>query len=105
MMTSKFSFEKRDFSSLDEMVDALLHEANEQIIRIDVGQVKNTSEHRNYIKWRLLHLQYFFGDTVPSNVRSTYNSLWSQLYRLEHQDEYRHPYLKKLVEQAQHAAL
>lgn len=105
MTTNKFSFEKRDFSSLEEMVDTLLHEANEQIIRIDIGQTDNTNEHRNYVKWRLLHLQYFFGDTVPSAVRSTYNSLWSQLYRLEHQDEYKHPYLKRLVEQVQHAKL
>jgi hypothetical protein len=105
MNTKKLSFENRNFSSFEEMVDTLLHEANEQIIRIDIGGMKNNKDNRNYAKWRLLHLQYYFGDTIPASIKSTYNSLWSQLYRLEHQDEYRHPYLKKLLEQIRHANL
>jgi hypothetical protein len=105
MSTVKFSFENREFPSLEEMTDVLLHEANEQIIRIDMGNMANTNDNRNYVKWRLLHLQYYFGNVTPMKVKSTYNSLWSQLYRLEHQDEYRHPYLKKLLEKVQHANL
>ncbi|ERI10003.1 hypothetical protein [Aneurinibacillus aneurinilyticus] len=103
MTTKKFSFESREFSSLEEMTDALLHEANEQIVRIDIGNVSNVNENRNYVKWRLLHLQYYFGDIIPIQIKSTYNSLWSQLYRLEHQDEYRHPYLKSLLEKIKNA--
>ncbi|BAU29212.1 hypothetical protein DFP93_11724 [Aneurinibacillus soli] len=99
MNTKKFSYENRHFSSLQEITEVLLHEVNEQIIRIDIGVIKNTSENRNYSKWRLLQLQFYFADTVPEEYRSTYNSLWSQLYRLEHQDTFRHPYLKILLEQ------
>lgn len=98
MTTKKFSYENRNFASLQEMTEVLLHEVNEQIIRIDMGVLTNTPESRNYSKWRLLHLQFYFGDMVPEVYRSTYNSLWSQLYRLEHQDTFRHPYLKHILE-------
>ncbi|WCK55864.1 hypothetical protein PP175_08040 [Aneurinibacillus sp. Ricciae_BoGa-3] len=98
MSNHKFSYENNIFSSLEEMTDILLHEANEQIILIDIGDMPNNGPVRNYIKWRLLHLQYYFKEQIPNEIRSTYNSLWSQLYRLEHQDEYRHPYLKQVME-------
>ena len=99
MTTKKFSYENRHFVSLQEITEVLLHEVNEQIIRIDMGVIANTPENRNYSKWRLLQLQFYFGDNVPEIYRSTYNSLWSQLYRLEHQDAFRHPYLKQALEQ------
>ncbi|WP_245590437.1 hypothetical protein [Aneurinibacillus terranovensis] len=75
METEKFLYESKEFASLQEMSESLLHEANQQIIRIDMGELPNTAEVRNYIKWRLLHLQYHFNDKIPHELRTTYNSL------------------------------
>jgi hypothetical protein len=91
-------FEGRRFSGFTEMVEILLHEANEQIVKIDMGKRKNTYEERAYAKWRLLHLQHCFGECVPEEYRKIYNSLWSHVYRLEHQVDYRHPYTVYLLE-------
>ncbi|MBN6187605.1 hypothetical protein JQN58_11815 [Aneurinibacillus sp. BA2021] len=91
-------YEKEQFSCFDSMTETLLHEINQQIVRIDIGEKENTEEERSYAKWRLIHLQQCFGDCVPERYRSTYNSLWSQLYRLEHQKNYRHPYVSYLIE-------
>ncbi|MCP1356477.1 hypothetical protein [Aneurinibacillus migulanus] len=91
-------FDSQEFSCFHSMVEALMHEANEQIERIDVGDKKNTDSERMYARWRLQHLQQCFGECVPDVYRSTYNSLWSQLYRLEHQAGYRNPYVVYLLE-------
>lgn len=93
-----FIFEDRNFASFDEMAEALLHEANERIVRIDLGKISNTQEERAYVKWRLIHLQAYFQQSTPNRYRSMYNSLWSQLYRLEHAVNYRHPYTVYLLE-------
>ncbi|ERI09686.1 hypothetical protein [Aneurinibacillus aneurinilyticus] len=91
-------FDSQAFSCFDNMVETLMHEANEQIVRIDTGDKKNTNLERMYARWRLQHLQQCFGECVPGVYRSTYNSLWSQLYRLEHQAGYRNPYVVYLLE-------
>ncbi|MED0674191.1 hypothetical protein ABEV55_12565 [Aneurinibacillus thermoaerophilus] len=93
-------FDGREFASLEKMVEILLHEASEQMALIDGGKKKNSHQERAYAKWRLVHLQHCFGEYVPEQYRSTYNSLWSQLYRLEHQSNYRHPYIVYLLEKA-----
>ncbi|WP_257008288.1 hypothetical protein [Bacillus sp. FJAT-45350] len=94
----RLKYEERTFNSLEEMTEVLLHESNEQLIRIDIGQIENLNVERNYAKWRLMHIQRSHQDrTLSHKYRSTYNSLWSQLYRLEHQGEYRHPYLDDLI--------
>ncbi|ANB57824.1 hypothetical protein GFC29_608 [Anoxybacillus sp. B7M1] len=97
MNQPQFKYEQRTFKHLFEMSETLLHEANEQLIRIDIGQLPNDVDARNYVKFRLMHLQRSFGESVPIEFRSTYNSLWSQLYRLEHQADYRHPYIQQLL--------
>lgn len=97
-MKTECMFENREFSCLTDMIETLLHEANRQIVQIDVGQKKNTATERAYAKWRLLHLQKCFGEYIPEEYRSTYNSLWSHVYRLEHQVGYRHPYIIYLLE-------
>jgi hypothetical protein len=99
MKPLRLKYEQQTFANLEEMTETLLHEANEQIIRIDMGELSNSCEERNYAKFRLMHLQRSFCDVVPMEFRSTYNSLWSQLYRLEHQCNYKHPYLKQLLSQ------
>ncbi|BAU25984.1 hypothetical protein DFP93_13320 [Aneurinibacillus soli] len=93
-----FIFEGRNFASFDEMAETLFHEANERIVRMDIGEIQNTQEERAYIKWRLVHMQACFQKEIPDRYRSIYNSLWSQLYRLEHEVNYRHPYAVYLLE-------
>lgn len=93
----QLKYEERTFSSLEEMAEVLLHEINEQILYIDMGEKANVKAERNVAKFRLMHLQRSFGDKTPREFRSMYNSLWSQLYRLEHQDEFKHPFLQGIV--------
>ncbi|WP_297990540.1 hypothetical protein [Anoxybacillus sp.] len=97
MKSPRLKYEQRTFTHIDEMAETLLHEINEQLIRIDMGLLQNDVQTRNYAKFRLMHLQRSFGENVPLSFRSTYNSLWSQLYRLEHQDHYKHPYIQQLL--------
>ncbi|MDZ5474593.1 hypothetical protein SM124_23285 [Bacillus sp. 31A1R] len=98
MQEVRLKFDKMEYKNLEEMTTALLNEANERIIRIDVGQIKNGKEERNYAKFRLMHLQRSYDGQVDECYRSIYNSLWSQVYRLEHQGNYTNPYLKTLLE-------
>jgi len=98
MQEIRLKFEKCEYKSLEEMTTALLNEANERIIRIDLGQINNSKEERNYTKFRLMHLQRSYDGQVDERYRSIYNSLWSQVYRLEHQGNYTNPYLKTLLE-------
>lgn len=93
-----YIFEDRNFASFDEMAETLFYEANEQIIRMDRGEIENTQKERAYIKWRLVHMQSCFQKEVPNRYRSLYNSLWSQLYQFEHKVNYRHPYAVYLLE-------
>ncbi|WP_374722297.1 hypothetical protein [Peribacillus tepidiphilus] len=97
-MKHHLKFEGQVYSTVLEMAEFLLNQANEKIIRIDLGEFPNNVEERNYIKFRLMHLQRVFSDSVPAEILSIYNSVWSQLYRLEHQCQYVHPYLAKVME-------
>ncbi|WP_240468847.1 hypothetical protein [Anoxybacillus sp. MB8] len=97
MKHPRLKYEQRTFAHIDEMAETLLHEANEQLVRIDMGLLPNDVPSRNYAKFRLMHLQRSFGEHIPISFRSTYNSLWSQLYRLEHQGDYKHPYIQQLL--------
>lgn len=92
-------FENRNFGNFYEMVETLLNEASKQVVRIELGEIQNTHKERIYIKWRLVHLQACFQCSIPGRYRPLYNSLWSQLYRLEHASNYRHPYTIYLLEQ------
>ncbi|WCN37980.1 hypothetical protein [Aneurinibacillus uraniidurans] len=92
------------FQNQQKMIETLLHETNEQIIRIDMGDLPNRLEHRNYIRFRLVHLQHVFGNIPPQQYRSTYNSLWSHLYRLEHLSPTHGAYLRGLLEKFLEAA-
>ncbi|UII56204.1 hypothetical protein LS684_01480 [Cytobacillus spongiae] len=98
MMKIRLKFEGLEYRSLDEMANNLLHEANERIIRIDLGEFENDRETRNYAKFRLMHLSRSFDGHIPEEFRSMYNSLWSQLYRLEHQGKYTNPYLSQIMD-------
>lgn len=97
MRGNHLQFNRHSFASEEEMCDVLLIEANEQLIKIDLGQLENCSEIRNEIRWKLMHLQRVFKDNTPVKYRSTYNSLWSQLYRLDHQDIHKRPLLQELL--------
>ncbi|MFE8703015.1 hypothetical protein ACFYKX_20610 [Cytobacillus sp. FJAT-54145] len=94
----RLKFEHEEFLSLEEMTIKLLNDANERIIRIDLGELPNEREERNYAKFRLMHIERCYEGHVHESYRSIYNSLWSQLYRLEHQGNYTNPYLKTLLE-------
>lgn len=91
-------YEGRCFPNRQNMIETLLHEVNEQAIRIDMGELPNGLEQRNYIRFRLVHLQHVFNNIPPVHYRSMYNSLWSQLYRLEHQFHGHGVYLRALLE-------
>lgn len=92
-------FEGREFSSLQEMIDTLIGEANERVIRIDLGEVDNIAQERLYIKIRLMHIERCDDEDLPKEIKAIMSSIWSQLYRLEHQETYVHPYLLKILEQ------
>lgn len=94
----RLKFEKCEYASLDEMAATLLNEANERIVLIDLGELENSREVRNYAKFRLMQLERSFQGEIYEEYRSIYNSLWSQLYRLEHQGNYSNPYLKSLLD-------
>lgn len=97
-------FEGREFPTIIEMIETLLEEANERIVRIDLGEFNNDLSERNYIKFRLLHIQRSMNDLVPKDTRSIFNSVWTQLYRLEHQGNHVNPYLSKILEQIQNGS-
>ncbi|BAU26384.1 hypothetical protein DFP93_11462 [Aneurinibacillus soli] len=97
-------YDGRYFQSHQEMIETLLHEINKQIIRIDMGDLQNRLDHRNYIRFRLVHLQHVFNNIPPQQYRSTYNSLWSHLYRLEHLSTGHGAYLRGLLEKLLAAA-
>lgn len=97
MNNSHLKFNRRSFSTYNEMCDILLTESNEHLLKIDLGELENCLEERNEIRWRLMHLQRVFEGNTPVEYRSTYNSLWSQLYRLDHQDEHKSPIIKELL--------
>lgn len=99
MKNIRFSFEKNQFSSFEKMAESLLHEANDKMIRIENNQIPNTKKERDFIIWRLIHLKYYFGSEIPRKYRATYNSLWRGLYKLEHQKEFRHPYIVELLQE------
>ncbi|MBM7647905.1 hypothetical protein JOC78_000845 [Bacillus ectoiniformans] len=92
----RLKYGDKTYTSLEQMTKSLLHEANEIIIKIDMGQLKNEAAERNHAKFRLMHLQRNFVTCVPENDKAMYNSLWSQLYRLEHEDHYVNPFLKSI---------
>lgn len=98
MKEVRLKFENDEYASLGEMTAALLNEANERIVLIDLGQRENSREERNYAKFRLMHLERAFHGEMHEEYRSIYNSLWSQLYRLEHQGNDSNPYLKTLMD-------
>ncbi|MDQ0155664.1 hypothetical protein [Robertmurraya andreesenii] len=103
MKEVRLKFENCEFANLDEMAATLLNEANERIVLIDLGEIENTREERNYVKFRLMHLERSFRGEIYEGYRSIYNSLWSQLYRLEHQGNDSNPYLKNLLERLRSA--
>jgi hypothetical protein len=98
MRDEKLVYEGRRFSNEKEMINTLLHEANKKILEIDMGKCQNNIQERNKAKFMLIHLQHHFGECIPHEVRQVYNSLWSQMYRLEYESGYRHPYVKELLE-------
>lgn len=97
MKKDSLIYDGRTFSSEEQMIVSLLEEANRQIIKLDLGRCENNIFHRNYIKFRLVHLQCHFGDYIPVRFRDIYNSLWSHPYRLEYQSGYQNPYLRELL--------
>ncbi|HHY73062.1 MAG TPA: hypothetical protein GX497_07535 [Bacillus bacterium] len=98
MKQVRLKYENVEYGSLEEMASALLNEVNEQIVRMDLGDIQNSREERNYAKFRLMHLERSFQGEIHEQYRSIYNSLWSQLYRLEHQCNDANPLLKILIE-------
>ncbi|WLR51421.1 hypothetical protein LC040_00515 [Bacillus tianshenii] len=80
-------------------VETWLHEVNEIILKVDMGELPNKEEYRKFAKWRLSAVERYFNNKIDHKFKSTYNSLWSQLYRLEHSAEFEHPYIKTLIEQ------
>lgn len=91
-------FEGEIYTSVQEMASALLEQANERIIRIDLGEVPNQSAERLCIKLRLMHIERYKDEGLPKKTMEAIGSLWSHLYRLEHQEEYIHPYLLRIME-------
>lgn len=98
MKEVRLKFENYEYTNLDEMATALLNEANERIVLIDLGERENNREERNYAKFRLMQLERSFQGEIQEKYRAIYNSLWSQLYRLEHQGNDSNPYLKTLLD-------
>lgn len=94
-------FHDRQFSSIEAMIEQLLHEANEHIVRIDTGEIVNNREERNYVAWRLNRISHYQGHPFFEKIKSTYNSLWSHLYRLEHTAGFVHPLVKKFLKEHQ----
>lgn len=80
-------------------IEVWLHEANEIILKIDMEELRNNHQNRNYAKWRLTAIQRYYNNQIDEQFRSMYNSLWSQLYRLEHSANFTHPYIKTLLTQ------
>lgn len=93
----RLKYEGLEFHNEHDMVETLLNQANEKLIRIDLGEFPNDQEERGYIKFRLMHIERVVTKQTMLEVRAMYNSLWSQLYRLEHQCQYTHPYLDKIL--------
>lgn len=101
-MKGYLSFEGRTYTSPYEMTQDLLEQANEKIIRIDLGKLPNSPEERLRIKLWLMQIDRCVEVEYPIEVKAIIGSVWSQLYRLEHQDDYIHPYLSKILEKIQH---
>lgn len=99
MQNESFVYDEITFLSEEKMITSLLEDANRQLIKIDLGHCENNVICRNYVKFRLVHLQHHFGDYIPVKFRDVYNSLWKHLYRLEYASGYRHPYLEELFAQ------
>lgn len=97
MKGEAFVFDQKQFTTLEEMAETLLHEVNEQIVKIDMGYISNDRKERNLIRWRLQHLEHHFQGKIPELYKTTYNSLWSQLYRLEHETDCRHAYMHHIL--------
>lgn len=102
MKEVRLKFENYEYANLDVMATVLLNEANERIVLIDIGERENNREERNYSKFRLMQLERSFQGEIPEKYRSMYNSLWSQLYRLEHQGNESNPYIKTLLDRLHH---
>lgn len=79
-------------------VEQLLQEANFIIIQIDNGNLENSRENRNYATWRLQRVEKNINQLCEKKLRQMSNSLWSQLYRLEHAQGDLHPLILKLRE-------
>lgn len=101
MKKGYLKFEGRTYASTYEMIQVLLEQANEKIIRIDLGEVPNSPEERLFIKLWLLQIDRCGEEELPLEVKARLGSVWSQFYRLEHQEDYIHPYLSKILEQIQ----
>ncbi|WP_042352513.1 hypothetical protein [Bacillus massiliigorillae] len=95
-MNQMLKYEGQEFISEVDMAEILLNEANERVVGIDMGEFSNSQGERNYIKFRLMHLQRTLSQSVSTEVRPIFNSIWSQLYRLEHQCQFKHPFLEKI---------
>lgn len=98
---SLFIFMIDNFLQFEAMIEQLLHEANEHIVRIDTGEIVNNREERNYVAWRLNRISHYQGHPFFEKIKSTYNSLWSHLYRLEHTAGFVHPLVKKFLKEHQ----
>ncbi|MGE7604884.1 hypothetical protein ACQKL5_20820 [Peribacillus sp. NPDC097675] len=101
MKKGYLKFEGRTYASTYEMIQSLLEQANEKIIRIDLGEVPNSPDERIFIKLWLLQIDRCGEEGIPMEVKARIGSVWSQFYRLEHQEDYIHPYLSKMLEQIQ----
>ncbi|MGE7782132.1 hypothetical protein ACQKL0_19750 [Peribacillus sp. NPDC097264] len=103
MMKGYLEFEGKTYASTYEMTQVLLEQANEKIIRIDVGERPNTPKERLPIKLWLLQIDRCVEENITLETKAIIGSVWSQFYRLEHQEDYIHPYLSKTLEQIQNA--
>lgn len=95
----RYRFYDRLFDSEQELIETLLAEAREQIINIESMVLQNTNEHRIQIKSRLRAISHYINHPSFENIKETYNTLWGQVYRLEHVICFCHPYIKSIQDQ------
>ena len=69
MKGEAFVFDQKQFTTLEEMAETLLHEVNEQIVKIDMGYISNDRKERNLIRWRLQHLEHHFQGKSPNCIK------------------------------------
>lgn len=93
------SLHEKNYSCISSYVETLLQEANLIIIQIDNGNIENTRANRNYATWRLQRVEKYLNESTKTNIRKMLNSLWSQLYRLEHSQGDLHPFILKIRNQ------